>query len=807
MIKIWLCILLTYANGDLLDKISSFEPADQNCYLIKNKQISEIRIEPKQLLIELHAMKKEKEQVIRELRKIQSPDNLGGTLEIMTLNMLNQQPDMIDNMISKQQKLINILSQGVYYTSEIPFTITDDEKANILHPIPALNNEFSADPVFDREFVKMQSLELDSKIKDIMIKLPNDYIQKILSQNHDNMQIQFETSFFKDMPKNIRIGFTEGTTPKHFEEYYKNIVNKDEWRQLLTLISYIKSNILFQFHQKVNPNIQRNSEWFNTISKQASAKQTQIYRYKAAEANNITITPYIRKKRHPVVALAGKAVLGIFAGQAQKMITREIKKLITNKKLEKQQEKMTIPRMHTNFNNNLTELIKNTMQYPNKIQRTYEIQAHPDKDYYRYWEKQTILANHKAQLALKNTLIFKEGLDFFFKYTHKTQYLKDIQNLQFEYAQSVFYKKLPLDLVESLQGTPIPDCKISVTLKKETFTIRYEYHKDITQIATFKINTAPFMIKDTPFTIKLPKEIAILEDGKYTIVNPRIACGPKCLCTENTIKQKIDTCLEQILTDKYTTTATFDIEKCSNYITPTTNRQKAIRYKQDYFSVFTPTKTQAEITCGRNKDHMSLNKGLNRVEVPYGCKLQTNAIQLTNKHIPTEIRPTIHDINLDEEKSKISHKSLTKALSQFNYTTNNEIETNIIKNQASLKERILKLEKSNEQTTIYATTIILSSIIAATIISIVCCMKPMIIGKITKNLMICGCCCGIKPNEHNALTLQENTEKQHIEEQENFIERNKMYPDFAKSELSLSPDEKKQLQGPNSPPPQVSPAM
>ena len=126
MIKIWLCILLTYANGDLLDKISSFEPADQNCYLIKNKQISEIRIEPKQLLIELHAMKKEKEQVIRELRKIQSPDNLGGTLEIMTLNMLNQQPDMIDNMISKQQKLINILSQGVYYTSEIPFTITDD---------------------------------------------------------------------------------------------------------------------------------------------------------------------------------------------------------------------------------------------------------------------------------------------------------------------------------------------------------------------------------------------------------------------------------------------------------------------------------------------------------------------------------------------------------------------------------------------------------------------------------------------------------------------------------------------------------
>ena len=88
MIKIWLCILLTYANGDLLDKISSFEPVDQNCYLIKNKQISEIRIEPKQLLIELHAMKKEKEQVIRELRKIQSPDNLGGTLEIMTLNML-----------------------------------------------------------------------------------------------------------------------------------------------------------------------------------------------------------------------------------------------------------------------------------------------------------------------------------------------------------------------------------------------------------------------------------------------------------------------------------------------------------------------------------------------------------------------------------------------------------------------------------------------------------------------------------------------------------------------------------------------
>ena len=73
--------------------------------------------------------------------------------------------------------------------------------------------------------------------------------------------------------------------------------------------------------------------------------------------------------------------------------------------------------------------------------------------------------------------------------------------------------------------------------------------------------------------------------------------------------------------------------------------------------------------------------------------------------------------------------------------------------------------------------------------------------------MIYGCCCGIKPNEHNALTLQENTEKQHTEEQENFIERNKMYPDFAKSELSLSPDEKKQLHRPNSPPPQVSPAM
>ena len=201
--------------------------------------------------------------------------------------------------------------------------------------------------------------------------------------------------------------------------------------------------------------------------------------------------------------------------------------------------------------------------------------------------------------------------------------MKRIQEIQYRYAESLFTQRLPLDLIDSIRGSPLAKCKASITLEEKTFRIRYSYYADIKQMATFKIQTTPFLIGGKSFTLKLPNEIAILPDGKYTIPDPRQICGNNCICDEGTIIEKLDPCLKQTILDKYAGKTQPKLENCRDYLIPTENKQRAIRYKQDHYSIFTPEATIAKTDCRKNRDTTELQPGLNRVEIPVGCKLDT----------------------------------------------------------------------------------------------------------------------------------------------------------------------------------------
>ena len=737
--------------------------------MLQKPESAQISIEPRILLNELTALRDWERVTKTRIRERSKNETDMQAMELLLINSLQQDPNVLDELITNQHRLIKMLTQGVYQTTNDPYITISPSKLELLETIPTITTEFSTGTRFDNEFVNSQNLRLDEHIADATRKLPDEVTKKILTQNFDTFKIQFESTFNKKYPKHVKIGFSDTTTPKNFAEFFKDIVNAAEWRKLLTLIKFIKSNILFQMQQKLNPNLDRDNQWFESVATQASNHRTLQYKNKAANAKSITTyhqRPVLRPRRHPIAMLAGKALITLFSGQAQRLAIKAITKLTTNRKLNKAQSKMTIKaRNNTPKGANLPDLITKVIDNKDLLSRLWE-RARGKSDYYEKLDQRISEAKLLAKLSNTNLQLLRDSLIHLRNHSHKIEHLKYVQELQFEYAKSIFTQTLPINLLDSLQGTPLTTCKVSVTLIENTFTIRYNYHSEVNQIPTFTIRTTPFLIGDRAFALSLPEEISLLEDGKFVIPNPRSTCGYKCHCDENTVKQKIDPCLEQILKDKFAGNVKINIEKCENYLMPTIKQQTAIRFKQDHYTIFTPTNTMAEISCGKNQEQTNMKPGINRIEIPYGCKMSTDKLHIQNHHIPSETIPLIHENDITRDKKQLTDNTndnlgtLLQAIERLNYSEYANVDTALIKSVAEMEKKIQMISTQEVNLTCHAITSAVSIITTLILTIILSQVKAKILGGCRKNVLICGCCCAVRPEDNTNAIINHTKEEE-----------------------------------------------
>ena len=785
-------------RGDLLDRTTSIETSKDHCYMQTELETTEIILEPGQLLEELENIKGYQRYTTSKMIEQHTQYKNTDTMEKLLTKSINMETNTVDYMIDRQKTLINLLTQSISFTTDYPYKNIKEEKITLLDTIPTITREFSTNSSFDKEFVRSQELRLDERISDAIRKVPETTAKEILQENKNTISIQFQAIFGKKFPQNAKIGFADSTTPRNFIEFFKDVIKPNEWRKLLTLTQMIKSQILFQLEQEINSDQDRSSNWFNSIAKTASDARTKQYKYKAARAKIDTKTlQRARPKRHPLLALAGKAIMSIFASQAKSLAVKMITKHTTNNRLKKEKENMDLNPRIVPSNGQLPKLMHIALAQTEQLKKhvigetkeNFARRGHEERQDYHI-KKAYLTAN----IALENTKILREYMTQIEESEHKIENLKRIQEIQYRYAESLFTQRLPLDLIDSIRGSPLAKCKASITLEEKKFRIRYSYYADIKQMVTFKIQTTPFLIGGRSFTLKLPNEIAILPDGEYTIPDPRKVCGNDCLCDEGTTIEKLDPCLEQIILDKYAGETKLKLENCRDYLIPTENKQKAIRYKQDHYSIFTPEATTAKIDCGKNRDTTELQPGLNRIEIPVGCKLNTQKLKIKNNHIPTETIPLVRENNVTKEKAILTENKddLTESLAQvvrnLNYNENNDIDTATLKTISQLRKRIEEIEMTDLTYTVItsAITIIITIIMNALITKILA--KPM--AECRKNILVCGCCCTVRPKEDIKIEMKQKTE----DEEESLMdgEYKKNYPELYMSQLSITSKDTKQ---------------
>ena len=203
-----------------------------------------------------------------------------------------------------------------------------------------------------------------------------------------------------------------------------------------------------------------------------------------------------------------------------------------------------------------------------------------------------------------------------------------------------------------------------------------------------------------------------------------------------------------------------EAEKCAKYIIPSNIKQEKIeKFKQDYFSIFSQTDTTGMIKCKDTKITAAIHRGLNKIEIPYGCKLSTDITQIENNIEPTfiEAMNQKQHTKLDIQKMmNATQNSITQSLKITNYSNSESIMLSIINKQAELSEKInlLQTEPINTNIIWCGSGIILAIIITCIASSV----KNKIIATWRKNILICGCCCTIRERDsEKQITEQEMT--------------------------------------------------
>ena len=142
---------------------------------------------------------------------------------------------------------------------------------------------------------------------------------------------------------------------------------------------------------------------------------------------------------------------------------------------------------------------------------------------------------------------------------------------------------------------------------------------------------------------------------------------------------------------------------------------------------------------------------------------------------------------LSENKDNLT-ESLAQLVRNLNYNENNDIDTATLKTISDLRNRVEEIELTDLTYTIItaAITIMITIIMNALITNLLA--KPM--AKCRKNILICGCCCTVRPEEEVKIKMTPYNDK----EEESLLdgEYKKNYPELYMYQLSITSAEIKQ---------------
>ena len=215
------CMIGT-CTADLLSMTTEITTSETQCTIKSNTQITDITIDPvtllQQLRNELYTVRALKASVKRDKSVDRKwPMQIGQikihniTTEQMIIQTLDAMPAQIQSMIIDQHKIINLMTQSIYTTTDIRYKTANEntETNELLAQIPKITKTFLTQTSFDQQFIACQKLDLDHTIQNTRIKMNYSTSHQIISNNREMLATQYEIVFEKEWPQELRIGFSQ----------------------------------------------------------------------------------------------------------------------------------------------------------------------------------------------------------------------------------------------------------------------------------------------------------------------------------------------------------------------------------------------------------------------------------------------------------------------------------------------------------------------------------------------------------------------------------------------------------------------
>ena len=244
---------------------------------------------------------------------------------------------------------------------------------------------------------------------------------------------------------------------------------------------------------------------------------------------------------------------------------------------------------------------------------------------------------------------------------------EDAQQHHLKLLHSLIKKTLDINIATRLQ---IPQTieDIQVSNLNNSFNIKFTYFNTSRKIIRVAIDTGSFNINNSPYTIALPDEIALISNTTY-IKNPSLQCytpqQSNCACTELNKIEAIPPCIQQVIKAKKH--LTHNPTLCAPHLKPSDSRFNVMRVKNNIFSIFSSHPRNYTINCNNKPTNGIITSGLNILSIPYECTLDTDDIKLKNQMaLPHQVGPSHTQIDKDVNKIK-------QALENTQYSPKKEI--------------------------------------------------------------------------------------------------------------------------------------
>ena len=662
-------LVILDVSANLLDVTTSITMADKQCFLLQDIERTEITLNPNNITSEIL-----KQQIqIQELSDTIRSERLGGEkvkpsnwVSDFTHQSLQDVNTELQELLENQHELLNLITHAIAM-SRTSHRKIEPKTSHIMEPIPTATSKRAPtrlEKSFEKSFKKAAELNLDETIQEALSQTPHETAKHILTSNEALLEEQFKQVLNHRTKQHLSVGFTKATTGKTFLNYFKNVTKTiTQAKATLRVITFVKQNIIHQLQNHFN--------------------------YKETRTDETS-----KKGKRTIASIAAKFLVKMVTKKASRIAKKKIKQLMSPK---------PDPPIQIDRRGQALSIAVEKRHISDVWHQLYQAKQ-AEKRVFKERKEHTV---HDTE-ALKNSqLALTAALYEIGERKDAARHIAKAQQQQIELVKTVFNQQLPTHLMYRMAAKSTHN-KVSAKQENEEFKLTYEYYTTAKHLPTFDITTIPFRVKNSTYELKLPEKLALTDNREYSIIDPHRSCGEECLCTLNTPQNKIDDCLTEILTEKYSNTHG-NPEKCAEHIIETTNQiTRAIRYKNDHFSIFAGESATASVTCGQHHLSKKLSPGLNRIEIPQGCTIKTPKLKMSNTQINTEENPLTQgqDIEHDIKNLESSLKKVPKTQNN-NYIQKSPTIKSILKEQLQIKARL-----TAEETTSTETTIVLSASVA-----------------------------------------------------------------------------------------------